>query len=65
MNKEQANIELVKIFDDRNKQAKKIEQESKKNGTWKMGLDSNKALFAELDKKTMEMINCLKSLIDE
>lgn len=65
MNKEQANIELMKIFDDRNKQAKKIEEEAKKNGTWQMGLDSNKALFAELDKKTMEKIDLLKSLIDE
>ena len=65
MNKEQANIELMKILDDRDKQAEKIEQEAKKNGTWQMGLDSNKALFAELDKKTMEKINLLKSLIDE
>lgn len=65
MNKEQAKIEYIKIIDDRNKQAEKIIQEAKKNGTWKTGLDSNRGLFAELDKKTIEKIERLKSMIDE
>ena len=65
MNKEQAKIEYIKIIDDRNKQAEQIMQEAKKKGTWKMGLDSNRGLFAELDKKTIEKIERLKSMIDE
>lgn len=66
MTKEQAKREYIKIIDDRNKQAKQIEEEAKKNGTWQpYGLDSNKGLFTELDKKTIEKINLLKSMIDE
>ena len=65
MNKEQAKIEYRKIIADCIKQEDKIIQEAKKNGTWQMGLDSNKALFAELDKKTMEKIDLLKSQINE
>lgn len=65
MNKEQAKIEYRKIIADCIKQEDKIMQEAKKSGTWKMGLDSNNELFADLHKKTKEKIDLLKSLIDE
>ena len=65
MNKEQAKIEYKKIIHDSIKQEQKIIQEAKKNGTWKMGLDSNNELFADLHKKTKEKIDFLKSLIQE
>ena len=65
MNKEQAKIEYIKILDESIKEAEQITQEAKKNGNWKMGLDSNRELFTELHKKTIEKINLLKSMIDE
>ena len=65
MNKEQAKIEYIKIIDESIKEEERIVQEAKKNGTWKMGLDSNRELFTELHKKTIEKINLLKSMIDE
>lgn len=65
MTKEQAKIEFIKIIDERNKQAESIIKDAQKNGTWKMGLDANRGLFAELDKKTIEKIGKLKSMIDE
>ena len=65
MNKEQAKIEYIKIIDESIKEEERIMQEAKKNGTWKMGLDSNRELFTELHKKTFEKINLLKSTIDE
>ena len=54
MTKEQAKIEYEKIIDESIKEVERIEQEAKKNGTWKMGLDGNRELFTELDKKTIE-----------
>lgn len=65
MNKEQAKIELLKIIDDHIKRGNEIMQEAKKNGTWKMGLDSNRDLFADLDKEVLEKVNRLKSMIDK
>lgn len=65
MNKEQAKIEYKKIIEDHIKQEEKIIKEAKKNGTWQMGLDSNRALFADLEKQTVEKIELLKSQIDK
>lgn len=65
MNKEQAKNEAKKIFRESNKKADAIIEKAKKNGTWKMGLDSNKELFAELDKETQNKLKHLRSLVDE
>lgn len=65
MNKQQAAIEAKKIFRERNKKADEIIETAKKNGTWKMGLDSNNDLFIELDKETQEKLKLLQSMIDE
>ena len=65
MTKEQAKIEFMKIIAESNKEADEIIREAKENGTWQMGLDSNNKLFTELDKRTIEKINLLKSMIDE
>ena len=64
MSREEANAELKKILDDRNQQAVKIVQEAKANGTWQMGLDSNNALFANVDKYTIEKIDLLKKAVN-
>ena len=65
MNKQQASIEAKKIFREANEKADEIIKTAKQNGTWKMGLDSNKELFAELDKETKEKLKHLQSMIDE
>ena len=63
MNKDQAKKEYIKIIDEAIKEKDRIMQEAKKNGTWQMGFDSNRALFAEVDKQTIEKIKILKSKI--
>lgn len=65
MNKKQADIEASKIFQERNKKAEEIIKKAKKEGKWKMGLDSNKNLFADLDRETKEKLNLLASMVDE
>lgn len=65
MTEEQARIEYIKILDESIKEEKRIIQEAVKNGTWKMGLDSNRDLFTELHEKTFERIKVLKAMIDE
>lgn len=53
------NEEARKIFEESIKKRKAIIEEAKENGTWQMGLDSNKDLFKELHEETQ---NKLKSL---
>ena len=65
MNKKQADIEAHKIFQERNRKAEEIVKQAKKEGKWKMGLDSNKDLFADLDKETKKRLELLASMIDE
>ena len=65
INKEQAKIEYIKILDESIQEENRIIQEAQKNGTWKMGLDSNRELFAKLHKATMEKIKLLQSRIEE
>ena len=65
MNKKQADIEAHKIFQERNRKAQEIVKQAKKEGKWKMGLDSNKDLFADLDKETKKRLELLASMIDE
>ena len=65
MNKQQADIEAKKIFEEAAKKSEKIVEEAKKNGTWKKGLDSNNSLFEELNKETKEKLKTLASMIDE
>lgn len=66
MNKAEANKEAKKIYDKWCKQKDRIEKEAKKEGKWKnTGLDSNNHLFEELNKKTKEQLQLLKSMIDE
>lgn len=65
LTKEQADIEAKKIFEESTKKSIKIIEESKKNGTWKMGLDSNKDLFKKLDEKTKKKLADLKAKIKD
>lgn len=65
MNKQQADEEAKKIFQESNKKADEIMKKAKEDGTWKMGLDSNKDLFTELNKETKEKLKLLVSMIDE
>lgn len=53
------NSEARKILEESLKKRRAIINEAKANGTWKMGLDSNKDLFKELNEETH---NKLKSL---
>ena len=65
MNKKQAKKEYIKILEETIKEEKQIMHEAKKNGTWKMGLDSNRDLFTETHKKAIEKLNSLKAKIDQ
>lgn len=65
MDKEQARKEAEKIFDEYSKKAIEIEQEAKKKGSWKMGLDSNKSLFAEITRERNEKLKLLASMVDK
>lgn len=65
MNRQQANIEASKIFDERNRKADEIIKKAKADGTWQSGLDSNKGLFKKLDEETREKLKNLAEMIDE
>ena len=52
MNKQEADIEARKIFQERNEKANEIIRQAKKDGIWQMGLDSNRELFEELGVET-------------
>ena len=64
MNKDQAQSEYLNIlkqyFDDKDK----IIKDAKAKGTLKPGLDSNKELFAELDKEFHNKIELLKTMVN-
>lgn len=66
MTKAEANEQAKLILEWRNKEAERIKQEAKENGTWQeYGFDSNNHLFKELDTETKKKLKHLKSLIDE
>lgn len=65
MNKEQAKKEYIKIIQNRNAKAEEIKAKAQKDGTWKPGLDSNNALFKEIDNEAKRKIESLKLLLDE
>ncbi|MEG1931417.1 MAG: hypothetical protein RR131_09820 [Anaerovorax sp.] len=66
MNKEEANQEAKKIYDDWVKENESIEKKAKEEGRWnKAGLDSNSYLFKEANKKVKEKLAELSSMIDE
>ena len=50
MNKQEANIEAKKIFEDWQKKRKQIEKDAKKNGNWQdVGFDSNEEFIESTD----------------
>lgn len=66
MTKAEANEQAKLILEWRNKEAERIKQEAKENGTWQeYGFDSNNHLFKELDTETKKKLKRLKSSIDE
>ena len=66
MNKAEANKEAKKIYDKWNREKDRIEKEAKKEGKWNdTGLDSNNHLFEELNKKTKEQLQLLKTMVDD
>ncbi len=65
MNKEQAKEEYLKIIREVNRKSDEIIAEAKKNGTWRMGLDSNNDLFKEIDDEAKKKIKDLLSHITE
>ena len=68
-NQEMKKSEADKIFDELLreswKKSEKIMEEAKANGTWKMGLDSNKDLFKEEEKRLKDEIKKLASMVDD
>lgn len=56
MNKKQADIEAMKIFQEAIKKADEIEAQAKKEGIWEPGLDSNKKFFENLHKETQKKL---------
>lgn len=66
MNRDVANREAKKIYDNWQKERDRIENEAKQNGIWQNeGLDSNNHLFTELNNETKEKLQLLKALIDK
>ena len=65
MTKEQARKEALLIIEDFSKKCDVITKEAKKNGTWLMGLDSNKGLFKEAEKEAKEKLKALASKVDK
>ena len=65
MTKEQAMKEAVSIMRDFSKKCDLIEKEARENGTWLMGLDSNKGLFKEAEKEAKEKLKLLASKVDK
>ena len=61
MNKEQAYNEAQKIFKQWADETEEISSKAKKEGIWKMGLDTNRELFKECDKKYIQMLEDLKN----
>lgn len=63
MNKQEANREAKKIYENWQKKKQQIEKEAKEKGTWKnVGLDSNKHLFKKIDKEAKEKLEELASV---
>lgn len=65
MTREEANLEAKKIFQDWAKKTDEIMKKAKKDGVWKMGLDSNKGLFKEVNNEAKEKLRKLEAQIDE
>lgn len=66
MTKDEAEIKAKKIYEDWRQKRNKIEQESKRNGTWlKSGLDSNNYLFKEIDAEAKRKLELINSQIDD
>ena len=65
MTKEQARKEALSIIEDFSEKCDLIRKEAKKNGTWQMGLDSNKGLFKEAEKEAKEKLKALASKVDK
>lgn len=65
MTKEEARKEAILIMEDFSEKCDSIIKEAKKNGTWLMGLDSNKGLFKEAEKEAKEKLKKLASQVDK
>ncbi len=65
MTRAEAHEKGREVFKESFKKEEEIIKEAKANGTWQMGLDSNRHLFKELHTETMEKIRKLEEMIDE
>lgn len=65
MTKAQARKEMKKILSDHVAKAEQITKKAKQDGTWAMGLDANKGLFAELHAETDRKLQQLATMVDE
>lgn len=65
MTKEEIRKEFFKILNEYTIEADRIAKEAKENGKWLPGLDSNKGLFKDLQAKTNEKIEYLRSQMSE
>lgn len=65
MAKIEADAEAKKIFEECVKKTIIIIEQAEKNGSWQMGLDSNKGLFEELKKETRKKLKELEEKIEK
>lgn len=61
MNKEQAQAEYLELLNKKHDEEKKIIEAAKRKGIWRVGLDSNRELFAALDAEYAKKIEELKA----
>lgn len=65
MNKQEADIEAKKIFQETSKKIDEIIRQAEKDGILQGGLDSNQELFEELNRETKKKLEKLASMIEE
>ena len=65
MTREEIQKEYLKLLDENVRENQKIAKNAKENGLWKPGLDANRDLFAESNRRFKKKIDELKNMLDE
>lgn len=64
MTREQAQKEYEQLLNRTVAEKRRIEEEAKRNGTWKAGLDSNNHLFAKIDSEFANKVKKIQSKVE-
>lgn len=64
MTREQAQKEYEQLLNRTVAEKRRIEEEAKRSGTWKAGLDSNNYLFAKIDSEFANKVKEIQSKVE-